>query len=538
MPIRYFRPSSDLPGGRGYWWLALAGLALLLASTYHRLIHTDDAWIGEQVWWMARWGYVRSELFRGYLHAEVYQEVYHKLFVWQAALVVRLLGWSVYILKGISLAYLALFCWLAGRYLRQLPVPNPGRAAGLFFALLLTSALVAEFSFVFRPELMLLTLGFGSWLALRRALPGAGLLVDAVRPTGAGTTQPAGTTQLAGTTQPAGTARLAGTVMARPAVAGLGAAAGAGLLAGLALLTHLNGLIFVLAGGALLLWRRRWLAALAFGGAAALAGAAYFADVARHHSWALYWQQLHPAVAENSPRLGERLLYLLAEHQRFFHSPKEIVLSLLLLLAAYVLYRQRARLGPEPRHLATYTGLLVLALDLIAQGKTSKYLLLYLPQLLLLVVLAFEYLAALPRLRPVALGLLGLYVVVNLTYTSILLSEQRAQQHENRQLAERLRPHWGQHVVAPVNFIFPAIAHFQLQGATYYFMLASEREQHRQPFDFFATVAQQHFPLLILDPEALHELHLPTPTAPGQRFGPYRFTFADHEHYVYEAEVF
>ena len=498
-------PGPDLPTGRGYWWLALVGLALLLASTWHRLLHTDDAWIGEQVWWMAHGGYVRSELFRGYLRAEVYQEVYHKLFVWQAALLVRALGWSVYVLKGISLAYLALFCALAGRYLRQLPLPRPGRAAGLFFALLLGNALVAEFSFVFRPELMLMTLGFGSWLLLRRALPG-----EAMRP---------------------------GEATARPAhSAALGWAAGAGLLAGLAALTHLNGLVFGLAGGALLLWRRRWLAALAFGAAAAGAGSLYFVDVWRHHSWALYWRQLHPAVAENSPGLGERLLYLLAEHQRFFHSPKEIVLSLLLLLAAWVLWPQRARLGTEWRNLALYAGLLVLALDLIAQGKTSKYLLLYLPYLLLLVVLAFEQLAARPRLRPLALGLLGLYAVVNLTYTALLVSEQRNQQVENRQLAERLRPHWGQHVVAPVNFIFPAITHFQLQGATYYFMLASEHEQRQQPFDFFATAARQGFPLVILDPEALHELHLPPPTQPGQRFGTYRFAFADHEHYVYEAQ--
>ena len=483
------RSSAGLPGS--YWLLALAGLALLLASTYQRAIHTDDAWIGEFVYWANHDGHVRSELFRGLLHFEVYQEVYHKLFVWQAVLVVRLLGWNVYVLKSISLGYLAGVIGLSWYYLRYLPLVARPQAFSLYLALLLLSSLVVEYGFMFRPETMLMFLGFCSWLLLRRAL-------------------------LNGTT---------------------GTAAAAGLLAGLAVLTHLNGLIFVLAGGLLLLWRRRWVGAVVFGVVAAVVSAGYGLDMVRHHSWELFWQQQlhHPAIDNGSHGLGGHILYMLNEHQRFFHSPKEIVLTLLLLLAAYVLYQRR----PYPlefRNLLLYTGLLIFSLDLIVQGKTSKYLLLYLPYLLLLVVIAFDQLAQLPgpRLRWLASGLVGLYVVVNIVYISLLISENGAQQAENNHLAQRLQSYWGTRIIAPLNFIFPGIKHFQIQGATYYFMQADEKRRRGQPFNLFTTAASEHIPLIILDQEALQALRIPMPTLAGQSFGAYHFAFQDYGHYVYE----
>lgn len=464
---------------------------LLLASTWHRAIHTDDAWIGEFVYWANRDGYVHSELFRGLIHSEVYQEVYHKLFVWQSVLAVKWFGWSIYVLKSISLIYLAGMLGLSWYYLKYLPVADRQRAASLYFALFLISSLVAEYSFLFRPELMLMFIGFGSWLALRRAL-------------------------------------LSGS---------LAAAAAAGVLAGLAGLTHLNGLIFILAGGLLLLWRRRWVGAVVFGVAAAGAVAGYGIDMVRHHSWELFKQQMfmHPAIDNGSHGIGGRILYLLKEHQRFFHSPKEIVLSLLLLLAAYVLYRWRPR-TPEFSNLLIYFILLLLSLDLIVQGKTSKYLLLYLPYMLLLIVVAFDQLAQLPnpRLRLLANGLLGLYVVVNLGYIFLLFPENRPQQAENAQLGQRLHAYWGTRIIAPLNFIFPNISHFQIQGATYYFMKADESRQHGQPYDLFTTAANEHIPVIILDQEALRELQLPAPTTAGQAFGPYHFSFQDSDHYVYE----
>jgi hypothetical protein len=489
--------SSARPGAnpsRIYWLLALAGLVLVLASTYHRVINTDDAWIGEFVYWANHDGYVRSELFRGLLHSEVYQEVYHKLFVWHSVLAVKLFGWSIYVLKSISLVYLLGMLWLSWRYLKHLPVANRQVATSLYFALFLLNTLVAEYSFLFRPELMLMFLGFGSWLLLRRAL-------------------------------------LSGSVAA---------AAGGGLLAGLAGLTHLNGLIFIMAGGLLLLWRRRWVGAIVFGVLAAVVVSFYGLDMVQHHSWDLFKEQMfmHPAIDNGSHGIGGRILYLLKEHQRFFHSPKEIVLTLLLLLAAYVLYRQRPH-TPEFRNLTIYTVLLVLSLDLIVQGKTSKYLLLYMPYLLLLVVVAFDQLAQLPapRLQLLARGLLGVYILVNVVYTGLVFTEHRGdQQAQNQQLAQRLKPYWGKRIIAPVNFIFPAINNFQIQGATYYFMEADASRQRGHTFDLFATAASQHIPLIILDPEALRELQLPAPTTAGQVFGPYHFTFQDSGHYVYELQ--
>jgi hypothetical protein len=483
------RPGAD-PSGK-YWLLALGGLVLLLASTYHRAIHTDDAWIGEFVYWANHDGYVRSELFRGLLHSEIYQEVYHKLFVWHSVPAIRWFGWSVYVLKSISLIYMVGVLGLSWRYLKHLPVANRQQASSLYFALLLISSFVAEYSFVFRPETMLMFLGLGSWLALRRAL-----LSGAVAP-----------------------------------------AAVAGLLAGLAALTHLNGLIYIMAGGLLLLWRRRWAGAVVFGVLAAIIAAGYGIDMMRHDSWELFKEQMfmHPAMDNGSHGLGGRILYLLKEHQRFFHSPKEIALSLLLLFAAYILYRRRPH-TPEFRNLVLYLVLLLLSLDLIVQAKTSKYLLLYMPYMLFLVVVAFDQLAQMPipRLHLLARGLLGLYIVVNIVYTGLFMYDNRAQQAENKHLAARFHAYWGARIIAPVNFIFPAINNFQIQGATYYFMEADEKRRSGQPFDLFAVAASQHIPLIILDEEAFRELKLSAPTTVGQSFGAYHYTFQDSDHYVYE----
>ena len=244
---------------------------------------------------------------------------------------------------------------------------------------------------------------------------------------------------------------------------------------------------------------------------------------------------MHPAIDNGSHGIGGRILYLLNEHQRFFHSPKEIVLSLLLILAIYVLYRQRPA-SFELANLSLYLLLLVISLDVIVQGKTSKYLLLYLPYILFLIVIAFDQLAQLPgnRLRIVAPVLLGLYIIANVVYTGLVIYERNEKQAENQQLAQRLRPYWGQRVIAPVNFIFPNIRNFQIQGATYYFMESDESQLRGRPFNLFATAASQRIPLIILDQEALESLHLAAPSTVGQAFGAYNFTFQDHGQYVYQ----
>lgn len=465
--------------------LVALAVGLLLLSTYQRIVQIDEAWIGEQAYWAARDGIVRSELFRGFLHAEVRQLVYHKLFVWQAAGLIRLAGWSVTGLRLLSLAYLGLFVVLSGRYLRTLPL-RP-RSSWLYFALLLSNTLIAEFSFTFRPEIMLMTLGFASWQCLQLA---------------------------------SRSSRRRWYV------------AGAGLLAGLATLTHLNGLIFVAAGSVLLLWRRQVAAVAIFAGPVVLCAGCYFLEVGLLDAWAEFWRQLQPAVQQADAGGWLYVRRLLQEHKRLFHSFKEASLSGGTLLAAVVLYWQRTSFAPVwLSELVVYTLVLMAALAVISQNDNSFYTILYIPFLVLLITVALNQLAS-PNgwVTWVARAAVGVYLLLNFGGTLYLTSRHHDVMGEHRRLGRHLASYRGATVVAPLKFVYNELEQFNIQGTFCYYLMAAAKPD--VPFDFFAQAARFQRQLLLLDDESLKTLHLPRPST-GQHFGAYRFSHRFGEFYIY-----
>lgn len=476
------------PVGAYYRWLLVLVVAVFVGSFYQRVLHGDEAWIGEQAYWAAKEGRVRSELFRGLLHAEQRQWVYHWLFVWQGAGVIRLVGWSALVLKLISLTYLGAFLLISYRHLRAHFLPTPP-ARYLFYTLLLGNALVVEYGYVFRPEVMLMCLGFGSWILLQRYLhtPGSGgrhLLLAA-------------------------------------------------LLAGLAALTHFNGLIFVVAGAGLLLLRRRLGAMLAFAGVALVVFSACFWDIMAHEAWAVYLRQLTPALQHPQPRLLTYLGYLLDEQKRFFHSPAEVALSLLVLAAGAVLYKSRYR-TPRLADAVLYLLLLMGALACLAQAKTTKYLLLYLPHLCLVITLAFVHQPPRPAWLPRALHtLLGLYLVINIGFTGYLFRQHEDQPTQNRQLAQHLARYRHCRVVAPLEFVFHEIEGFSIQGTTCYKVLMETGQIPDGGLSLFTEAARFQRQVIILDENSRHVLGVPAPV-PGQRYGQYRYAYRFQKFYVYE----
>lgn len=471
-------------------WLLLAAALLFGASLYQRVLHIDESWIGEQAYWAAKEGVVRSELFRGLMGAEIRQLVYHWLFVWQAAAVIKLAGWSIVGLKLISLSYLGLFVLISYQHLRCYFFSSAA-ACYLFYALLLTNALVVEYSYVFRPEIMLLCLGFGSWCFLHRSLHSSN-------------------------------------------AANLGSAATAGLLAGLAALTHLNGLIFMVAGAGLLLWRRRLSLLLVFGAVATAVFSIYFLDLLRAGSWPDYLRQLAPALKQPpGARWPAYLLHVLNEQKRFFHSPAESILTLLTGTAGLVLYKARYR-NPHFSDVRLYLLLLMGALAYIAQGKTTKYLLLYMPYLCLVIALAFENL---PPSRTwqhwLLTGLLAGYVLVHFGYTGYLIKQHQDQPAKNQQLAGQLVLYRHARIVAPLAFIFPEIDNFSIQGVTCYKLLMDAHQISTGEKGLFATAARFQRKLIILDDNSLKDLGVAKPVA-GRLYGQYRYRYRFHDFYIYE----
>ncbi len=490
LPLPTVQPQQravlPLAGSR---WLLLLAVLLFVASFYQRVLHGDEAWIGEQAYWAAKDGIVRSELFDGFLGAGTRQWVYHWLFVWQAAGVIRLVGWSSLVLKLISLAYLGVFVLICRPHLRHYLTSVAARC--LFWAVLLLNALVVEYGFVFRPEVMLMCLGFGSWILLQRWLHSA---------------------------QP----RWYHVVLAAA-------------LAGLAAATHLNGLIYLMAGTGLLLWRRQWKGATLFAGVGGAVFAMYFLDVLVHNAWGTYFHQFAPAIDGNESGNGFALvLRALAEHKRFFHSPLEAALSLLVLTAAVVLYRSRWR-TPRLTDATLYLLLLVAALAALSQGKTTKYLVLYMPHLCLLVAVGFEHL---PRRtgweRAVLVVVLGFYTIVNSVHTGLLISRHEDRVARNQQLAKQLSAYRHTRIVAPMNLVFNQIDAFTIQGVTCYLLLTQAGQLRPNGQALFEEAARRRRRLIILDDNSLKEMNLPRPVA-GRTYGGYRYAHRFHDYYIYKA---
>ena len=406
----------------------LIALTLLLFafSLWQRSPDIDDAWIGEHAYWMAKIGHVKSELMHGITNQENRHIVHHKLFTLNGALFISIFGFSLMTIKSVSLLWLGIFLLIFIRYVKK----ELGSDSAWFAFLLITiNALVFQYSFVFRPEIMVMTLGFVSYLFIEKSFKQSNntkLLIFS------------------------------------------------GLFAGLAAATHLNGLIFMAAGFLLLLWHKRYKATIIFAASTLPAFAIYFYDFTQEFNFNYWIYQINdsPALYKSSilPSSFKFLAKLLNEHLRFFHSPKEISLSLLFLFTLIVNFRKLK----SDKNLLKYLLLLILLLSLIAMHTTSKYILLYLPFISLIIIRSFHDFYTNRESKEIlkwkftnrtayrwSLALLGLFVAVHFSW-NVNTASEKFNPVKNREFAEK---HFGKqtdnlNILAPMTFIFNEIDNF------------------------------------------------------------------------------
>ncbi|MEN7547435.1 glycosyltransferase family 39 protein [Rapidithrix thailandica] len=449
----------------------------LLITFYHRAIHLDDVWLGEHAYWLAKEGVVRSELFRGLLDYESQLFVYHKFFVLNGAWLISLFGWSPYVLKSIGLLYSLIFFIFVFRYYKN----SSQTQCLLFSALLVSNPVFIEYVFVYRPEVMLMSLGFLSFFFLKKYLESSKwihLLLSAG-------------------------------------------------LAGLCFYTHLNGLVYIGAGGLTLLLYRKIGPALLFGGIATPVAALYFLDVYQANAWEPYLSQFN-----NDPAVEKRgswglVLNLLEEHKRFFHSPREIGISLLVIpvLALRwksIFYHKRLEL--------MYVIIISFSLAVLHDIKTSKYMLLYLPQLLILVAFALEniYLQVAANWKKGVTVLLGLYFLNGLVSASILFLKNKNQPAYNQQITQYMGEKGG-NVMAVMPFVFNEIENFRIMGQHYYVALYEKYTGEPLTTEaFFKDMEQKEIQAILIDEDLLNKLPLPL------EYGNYRCIFQEEEIRVYQ----
>jgi hypothetical protein len=342
-PKNYFLTLFNSKSG-----LVLLGfITIIYCSTVNfHFVRTDDDVLGEQVYWLDKVGYVKSELMRGYnnIRIEEHQTVFHKLFIYQALLFVKILGWSLPVLHTVSLFYSILFFTILFYYLRS-KFPHYKEMFFFIVCAFLLHHNFAWFSSGFRPEIMLMTLGFISFILLEKYLSDKKF---------------------------------------RYLLLG-------GVFAGLGFLTHLNGLIFIAGGGILLLANRQIIPALLFGFTAATVFSIFFIDIFYFTSLDFFWFQFRndPALHKSNFSLFSPLLKLRDEPMRFFHSEKEIIYSIPVLLSLILAFKY---LKQAHRNLLIYTAALAFTLGIYTYSKSTKYLILYLPFIMIIMAEGWAYL--------------------------------------------------------------------------------------------------------------------------------------------------
>ncbi len=190
--------------------LILATLIVFLFSMWNRFIYIDDAFFSEQAYWLAKDGVVKTVSLIDFLGCDVRLFSYHKLNILVGAGLIKIFGWSVTPLRTFTLILYVLFLLVFTQYSMQLlntKTLNQQVLIALFF--LIVNPLIVLYAFTFRPEIWVMFFGFISFVKLDQSR-NSNLTVKNV-------------------------------VLA-------------GFMAGLAFLTHLNGLIFLVAGAVLLIY--------------------------------------------------------------------------------------------------------------------------------------------------------------------------------------------------------------------------------------------------------------------------------------------
>ncbi len=325
--------------------LAFFVFALYVFSLYNRIPHIDDAWLGEQVYWFDKENIVKNVLMKHFFNSETGLIAYHKLFIWAGLGMVKVFGFSLIALKSTSLISLIVFLSVYYYYtVHQRKLLKPSEFI-LVAALFVIQPLVFEFSFVFRPEIMLMNIGFISFAFLERSKINKKnrvlfVLLSAIT-------------------------------------------------TGIAVLVHLNGLVFIVAGFFFLIYREQYKDSAIYISVSVLVSSLYFLHFNSISDFTL-WLNLIVGPSSNSlisydifNIITKPIIKLTNEHLRLFHSSKEISLTILLIGIIVLGFTHFKKRTPG---LLLYILLMFVSIAILTVNKTSKYGLIYYPYLVLLLI--------------------------------------------------------------------------------------------------------------------------------------------------------
>jgi hypothetical protein len=378
------------------WVLFLALLILVVAfvfSFFHKGFNGDEGIIAEHAYWLQKIGYARSVMAEGLgLGWENRHYHYHKFFVLTGSAVISLVGLSLAGLRSISLGFFLLFIYFLRRYFSENKDAFDSNEFYVCLLTLLLQSTVFDFAFLYRPEVMMMSLGFISFYFLQKGgLQSNGLLIH------------------------------------------LSAA-----LAGLCAFTHLNGLAFLIAGVGWLIFHKKYLPAVTYLLVGSLFTALYFFDITTTEDFHHFLHQVmnSPIVNETAARSHHPLQKILGEHMRFFHSPREMVFSSLFFLS---LLFQFTYLKRHHKSLLLYLLLLMISLSGISSSYRPYYALIYYPHMALIIAIGTKRLSTLTiGYRSVFYAGCLAYVVVNAFLIYSLVAHRVDVEQESEKISRYL----------------------------------------------------------------------------------------------------
>jgi hypothetical protein len=326
--------------------------AVFIYSLWHRHIQSDENWFGEQAWYLAHEGIVRMKTMVGI--PEYYNRIfiYHQLLIYMGALVIKLIGWSVYLFKSLTfLFYLVffLFYYLYSKKNVEIFSVHHLLIASLLIAVTPT---VMVHSFIFRPEIYVMAFGFISYFFLSEYLKNKKHLF-----------------------------------VVFSAVA-----------ASLAFLTTFNASLFCVAGFFLLLFNKEYKALLIFSVVSVLLCSLSTIELWNKENFNQILVQINAGLDRKFTTeyrgntigyfIFKKILNLLKEPQRFLWSDRIFIFSSLFILSIAAFFK---RLWKTQKNLVVYFIVLIVALNIFGIEVAERYLIYAMPYMAIISSICIIY---------------------------------------------------------------------------------------------------------------------------------------------------
>lgn len=416
---------------KNMFFVFLFFVAIFIFSLHNRVSHVDEGAIAENSYYFLKTGQVNADQLTGYFQSAGPKQLqYHKLFVLTGAFFVKIFGYSIYTFKFISLIFFLLFIFFLVKYINLKNFQYQNNNKLFVFLILLANPNIFFYSFLFRPEIMVMSLGFINFYFLIKGLETNKKSYIAL----------------------------------------------AGIFSGLAFLTHMNGVIFCLSGFCFLLFKKNIKYLLIFSFFAMFFCCLYFFDIRSFLDLKNLYIQFtkHPNIVNNQTVLEG----ILTEQKRFFHSSKEIFFSVLFLFCLIFNFKY---LKEKYKDELRYCFLLIIFLTLITVERRVVYALSYYPFMAIIIASFLDNFSNKnSKLKNIYFILFLFYISVSCFKDIEFIKNGFNIKKRNNEIVKFFNDkNLNIRVLAPESFIFNQIENYKIYGYLSFAFSTIEKENFK-----------------------------------------------------------